>query len=205
MALPPPMLSGSRSPGGDRLFAIKDTGREGSMVFQAQLSAQNMLMYDRSPSNAVAQLWASAPDGRLLAIDMKTGVVAHILDMPAILKTNFTITSKITTARGRGVDEDFLLFGINVPQPTAAFKRMLSSHGVDVTRETPANYVIGVDTPENEQGMPLAWILPTPEETVVFGQIIGIKGDGSSVPDQLIVYSQIEQKVAKIFSIIAQK
>ncbi|KAH3888808.1 hypothetical protein DPMN_012847 [Dreissena polymorpha] len=208
LALPPPMLPGSRLQGGDRLFAIQDTGKEGSMVFQAQISVQNMVMYDgsadRNPSNAADQLWVSAPDGRLLAMK-KTGVIGHVLDMPAILKTNFTITSKITTARGRGVDEDFLLFGINVQQPTAAFKSILSSYGVEVMSETPANYVIGVDTPENIKGMPLAWILPTPEDTVVFGQIIGIKGDGSSIPDQLIVYSQIKQKFAKIFSIIAQK
>ncbi|KAH3888797.1 hypothetical protein DPMN_012837 [Dreissena polymorpha] len=93
VALPPPMLPGSRLQGGDRLFAIQDTGKDGSMVFQAQINVKNMLMYDgsadRNPRNAVPQLWVSAPDGRLLAID-KTGVIAHVLDMPAILKTNFT-------------------------------------------------------------------------------------------------------------------
>lgn len=206
VSLPPPMSvprpsEGSLS-GDDRLVAVRDTGNDSAMVFTTSHSVQNMALYERNMgTNAGDQLWASVSDCKLLAVD-KNGNISKVIDVAEILKADCTITSKLTTARAREVDEDMLLFGIHVPNATEEFTQLSAMFGVDVTKETQKHYVIAIDTPENapgSEGMPVVFMIPTPEDTQVFGQIIGFKRDDGK--SQLVVFSQTEGQFGKIFTI----
>jgi len=197
----PGMVEGSED-GLDMLYAIRDEGNITSMVYKMAASAVNMVMFDTThgPVNAADQLWISQSGGKLVAIE-KSGKIGKIIDLQELVKANLTITSKISTTRARFAEEDFFVFGINVPQPTNEFLSLAADYGVDVSKDKPHNYVVGIDTPENaHDGMPLAWMVATPEDLRVFGQIVGVPGDANT-SDQIIVYAQETEIMAKIFSI----
>ena len=234
VSLPPPMLTPrgqvGYTLGESRLLGIKDMGNGTDMVFKTSQSAMSLVLYESNLDlfpNAGSHLWISTSDCQLIAID-SLGTVMKIINVNELLKTNCTITSKMTTARNREADEDFLLFGVHVPEPSPRFRNLVSAFGTDISSATPKNYVIGIDTPENAnpirnpdvkqsqdsriigdlkqnadiRGMPLSFMVPTPDDTQVFGQIIGITSiNGDKVKEQLIVFSQIEGKLGKIFSI----
>lgn len=215
ISLPPPMLlhaveyDSDIDLGENSLFAIKDTGNDSALVFKTSHSATGMALYESNlattvdpPSNAADQLWITLADCKILAIE-KLGNISKVIDLANILKTNCTVTSKMTTARARDADEDFLVFGINVQQPTNTFLEVAAKFGINLNKETSKNYVIGIDTPENHDnnGMPVSFLIPTPEDTKVFGQIIGVKTIDNERKNQLIVFSQTDEKAAKIFTI----
>lgn len=212
VSLPPPMLSIWRqydaSLETDRLLGVKDMGNDSSLAFKTSQSAMNMVLYESNnehstpPTNAGNQLWVSSQDCKLVAIG-KLGDVSKVIDVNELLETNCTITSKITTARSREVDEDFLVFGVHVSEPSQQFSQITSLFNVDGSMATPKNYVIGIDTPENDikNGMPLSFMIPTPDDTSVFGQVIGIPDSDNDGKDQLVVFSQIEGEFGKIFTI----
>lgn len=216
VSLPPPMLSTKlsylrfkrRVPANDMdyLLGIKDMGNDSAIVFKTSHSAYNMVLYESNmvSTNAGPQLWISLRDNKLLAVE-PTGVISKVIDVSKILKTNFTITSKISTARAKEIEEDILIFGIQVTNPTDEFKRLVQLQGIDTSQDTPTCYLIGVDTPENGQDVlqpeSMVWMIPTPDDTVVQGQIIGLKSGDSGGNDQLIAFSQSEGKFAKIFSV----
>ncbi|XP_045173464.1 uncharacterized protein LOC123535017 [Mercenaria mercenaria] len=209
VSLPPPVLSTREGQNGiESLIGIKDLGNNSALVFKVERSASNMVLYERNsgsmkpPANAGAQLWISLPDSKLLAIE-PDGNISKAIDVSKILKTNFTITSKISSARSREIDEDFLIFGIKVTTPTEEFQKLVESYGIDTSEATPTCYVVGVDTPENTN-VPnsMVWIVPTPDDIEVNGQIIGIKGDNTGRKDQIIAFAQMEERYGKIFSIV---
>ena len=209
ISLPPPMLGTSGKENGiESMIGLRDFGNYSSQVFKVGRSASNMVLYERNtgtrqpPSNAGAQLWVSLTDSKLVAIE-PDGNASKTIDVSKIIKTNFTITSKITSARAREVDEDFLIFGIKVTQPTEEFRNLVESYGVDTSNGTPTYYVVGVDTPENVRGdYSMVWMVPTPDDTEVNGQLIGIKGDNSGRKDQIIAFAQVDGKFGKIFTIV---
>merc|ERR1712137_413315 len=140
-------------------------------------------------SNAMPQLWGSLPDGKLVAF-RKDGSIDKQFDMSGVFKTNFTITTKISVTRPRVYDEDFLIFGIHVTQPTTSFIELVQQFGIDARNENVTSYVVALDTPENEvsedPGMPVKWMVPCPEGSIAYGQIVGIPAAGSRTKDQLV-------------------
>ena len=150
--------------------------------------------------NAGAQLWVSLDDGRICAVE-RDGNISKTIDLPAILKTEFDITSKMVTTRNTPYDEDILIFGIRISNASSNFKDYLLTRGIVLTNATA--FLLALDTPINTATVqqPLVWLVPTPDNTVVRGQIVGIKGAGDK-PDQLIYFSQTDGHFAKIMSVI---
>ena len=229
VSLTPPLLN--QIPTAESTFwGLKDLGNNSALVFRTEQNVVNMALFEPNPDQidsshnsmnvkalstkkkhsmkpwnlpevgAGAQLWVSLDDGKLCAVETD-GNFSKVLDLPAILKADLKITSKMATVRDNKVSEDILVFGIKVNNSTSAFKSFLSSRGITQTNATA--FLIAIDTPENaaENEHPVAWMVPTPEDTIISGQIVGVQGDGDT-PDQIVYFSQIEGKFARIVSVV---
>lgn len=149
---------------------------------------------------AGSQLWVSLDDGKLCAVE-KDGNISKILDLPAMLKTDVQITSKMVTVRNNTYGEDILILGIKIMNSTAEFKIFLRSHNVTQTNATA--FLIAIDTPENadDSQFPVVWLSPTPDNSIVTGQIVGVPGNDIK-PDRLIYFAQKEGQYSRIVSIV---
>ena len=182
----------------EREQSITDgSGHDGKNMFGKTGLAK---VHDSPQVGAGAQLWVTLDDGKICAVE-KDGNFSKILDLPATLKADLKITSKMVTVREKIASEDFLIFGIKVTNVTSEFKTVLLSHGIAQTNATA--FLVAIDTPENTNDNPfsIAWMLPTPDDTIVTGQIVGLKGHGSK-PDQIVYFSQIDGHFAKIVSVV---
>ena len=206
IALPPPTLS-AISNAAWQFIGVRDDSNDSALVFRSYMPVVNLALFEvnfQPPSNAVPQLWGSLPDGRLVAFT-KTGKVDRQFDLSEVFKTNFTITTKISVTRHRNYEEDLLIFGIHVRHKTSDFIDFLSLFGVHDVNVT--SYIVALDTPENKKeiskdpGMPVMWMVPCPEGSIPYGQIVGVPAAGKRLEDQLIVFSQIQGKFSKVFSI----
>ena len=166
-------------------------------------------VYDRSgnssPSTnqnvpkAGSQLWVSLDDGKICAVE-RDGNISNTIDLPAILKVDFKITSKMVTVRSRMYDEDTLIFGIKLTNSTPGFKTFLMSHGIAQINATA--FLVAIDTPINAniEQFPVWWLVPTPDDIVVTGQIVGVPGTDKRL-DQIIYFAKKEGSFSKIVSI----
>ena len=149
--------------------------------------------------NAGSQLWVSLDDGKICAVE-RDGNISKTVDLPDILKIDFKITSKMLTVRSRMYEEDTLIFGIKVTNSTSEFKTFLMSRGIAQINAT--TFLIAIDTPLNTniEQFPAWWLLPTPGNTVVTGQIVGVPGTDKRL-DQIIYFAHKEGSYSKIVSI----
>ncbi|KAL4223810.1 hypothetical protein ACF0H5_017275 [Mactra antiquata] len=212
ISLPPPMLRNGRdTPNAmEYLIGVKDLNNDSALVFRAPRSGINLVAYEMNTQepqpNAGDQLWVSVTDGNLLAIG-RDGNISKAIKLEDVLKTKFKITSKLTVMRAREADEDFLVFGIEVEETPEEFLNVLEHFNIKTSEPTPTKFVLGVDTPENDKAssrpfFPLAWMVATPDDSVVNGQIIGIQSTDASTKDMLVVFSQVEGKFGKYFTIV---
>jgi len=214
LSLPPPMLGIGQEPNAiSRFIGIKDNGNDSEMAFQSDRNVVNMALYESNmkgpnkdgqrigpQAGASDQLWVSLPDGKLVAIS-RNGNVSKVIDLSKMLNANFTITSKMMTVKNKDVEEDFLIFGIHVPSKSDTFRR-LAQQLSGGHRADSDYYIVGYDTPEN-LGMPLAWMIPTPDNMPVTGQIVGVPGTEAGAKDRIIAFAG-DDKAAKLFSIAAK-
>ena len=187
-------------PNPDEAESLETSESSTNVNIFSTVNKHSMKPWDLPEVGAGAQLWVSLDDGKLCAVETD-GNFSKVLDLPAILKTDLKITSKMVTVRDNKVSEDILAFGIKVNNSTSAFKSFLSSRGITQTNATA--FLIAIDTPENaaQNEHPVAWMVPTPEDTIISGQIVGVQGDGDT-PDQIVYFSQIEGKFARIVSVV---
>ena len=209
-------------------WGLKDNGTYAESIFHSYTAVTNMVLFEldaaeRIPAvsdltkrtrpkklqetnieqnapNAGSQLWVSLDDGKICAVE-RDGNFSKVLDLPAMLKADLKITSKILTVRSRLYEEDTLIFGIKVTNSTIGFKSFLVSHGV-IQMNTTA-FLVAIDTPLNAgvDQFPVLWLVPTPDDTVVTGQIVGVPGTDKRL-DQLIYFAQKDGYFAKIVSIV---
>ena len=154
---------------------------------------------DENEPYAGSQLWVSLDDGKICAVE-RNGNISKTIDLAAILKVEFKITSKMVTIRSRLYDEDTLIFGIKVTNSTNEFKTILMSHGIAQTNAT--TFLVAMDTPLNADvaKLPLWWMVPTPDDTVVTGQIVGVPGTEKR-GDQIVYFGSKEGAFSKVVSV----
>ncbi|KAK3605219.1 hypothetical protein CHS0354_038655 [Potamilus streckersoni] len=233
VSLPPPTESASdrrESQNTNSFWGIKDTGEGADLVFMKFMSISSIAKYeandDRSEklyfhrhmrnsrnesklSVSKGYLWAVAPGGVIYGFNPANGEIAKAINITDALKeVAVTVTSKLMVARRNDTSSDILLFGIRVSETTQDFREFIVSIGV--SNLSTLNFLVAYDTSTNVDKV--IWMIPTPQNTEINGQIVGIprsagkdynvanKGHNDQ-QDLLVAFTQMKGKFSMFFAV----
>lgn len=188
------MTSSSESDSNTILYGVTDNGDVGKLVFQSNLDAQSMAMFvsdhcerghETKERISDSILWVLTKDSKIHQVS-KQGVSVRVIDLNILFNMSVTVTTKVSLTRNSDMDADILIFGVVLSSTNKKETISLSS------------YIVAVDTNTEK----ILWTVPIPDSMIARGQISGVSGADMREKDQLIVYTEIKGKSAKIISII---
>ncbi|KAL3886077.1 hypothetical protein ACJMK2_026100 [Sinanodonta woodiana] len=172
-------------------WAIKDTGDAANLVFLKFMSILSIAKYeanddmskkldfdglkrkswnDTKPRVSKGYLWAAAPGGVIYGFNPANGEMVKAINITDALKVEaVTITSKLMVARRNDTSSDILIFGIGVSEATEAFREFVS---VGFSNLSTQHFLVAYDTSTTMDK--ILWMIPTPQNTEINGQIVGI-------------------------------
>lgn len=184
---------------GRMFWAIKDGGGNSTMLYKRTISAARMAMYEVNGSfkkqtsklegenkikssillekitkqetvNEVSNIpvWLLAESRNLIyKIMPMDGSIASTFNLTSMLGGQATVTSDIMVTRDSDNSMDSVIFGVTIMKPSSQ------------------NYVISMDA-----GGKINWMVPTPSNAAVIGQIAGIAAEGSNSADMFVAFGQ---------------
>ncbi|KAL3886197.1 hypothetical protein ACJMK2_026206 [Sinanodonta woodiana] len=233
VGLPPPVESSSGRTEGQStgtFWGIKDTGNNADLVFKKFMPISSMAKYeandDRSeklnihgdmgnsrnflkPGTSRGNLWAAAPRGVIYGFNPTNGQLTKTINITEALNAvSATITSKLMVARRNDTSSDILIFGIAVTESIPDFREYMASIGVSDL--STLNFLVAYDTSMIVDKV--IWMIPTPQNTEINGQIVGIPRSATTHQtsrhhsnmdqrDLLVAFTQIEGKFSKFFAV----
>lgn len=144
-----------------------------------------------------ATLWAVSTEKELiLKLSPLDGSVLQLIRLNILFNMTTTVTSRLMVARTKSSPEDVLIFGIEV---TPTRNGVVSEAFIDICRSHSVNpnlkyYVVCL------RDAIVNWIIDTPSECPVVGQITGIKTSDNNKPDMLVVTTNSPDK-SEIFAL----
>lgn len=179
------------------LWALKDQQDNPDRMFRIFANISKMAMYEsRGSSVGIAKrrneksglhfIWAIGADGEtVLKLSPFEGTILDSLNISALVKTPAVVTSDLMVTRPYDEGDDVLLMGISVPLQTKTkeFSFLCSNFNV---QENTTGLLIAL------KGDNLLWMIATPNNTEVRGQIVPIPVNSEN--DKFIVFSGNKQK-----------
>lgn len=183
---------------GRMFWAIKDGGGNSTMLYKRTISAARMAMYEVNGSfkkqtsnlegenkikssillekikqetvNEVSDIpvWLLAESRNLIYKSMPMdGSIASTFNLTSMLGGEATVTSDIIVTRDSDDSEDNVIFGATIMKASSQ------------------NFVISMDASGK-----INWMVPTPSNVAVIGQIAGIAAEGSNSDDMFVAFGQ---------------
>ena len=194
---------------GEYLFwAIRDVGNTTSLIFRLDKSVNHMTMFEsNTDANNGKQgdetipnsLWLCLNNGKIVSLS-KNGTLIRTINLPAILKADITITSKVVTARASGINYDILIMGIKLSNHTRESISILREYGI--TDEKVSSLMIALDTSTElyANGL-IMWMVAVPGNLEIKGQISGSLGVENQRKDRIVFYAEEPGESAKVMAI----
>lgn len=200
VSLPPPYLSSNSQ---HSFWGFRDNGDSGELLFRSNLDVTHMATFEpnsysgqKSSSNINnPPVWICTADSVIHSLT-PDGNISRSIDLKALLKSDISITSKMSLVQQNDTSTTYLVFGITAMNQTTQFSETKRSFGIMASA---TSFVVAVetDTPEGS----ILWMVPVPDNMEVKGQLSGSSGADFQRKDQIIFYAEETGKRARIISI----
>lgn len=208
----PPLYQGQRSKSRTHytFWALNDLGDNASIAYAYPvLPVTHMTMFEKNTDinregkrqDAATLPWLSLSYGRIFSV-MKNGSQHKMIDLPALLEADITITSKLVTARADDTNSDILILGAKISRQSIKSMSIMKKYGIDITEGNVTSVVIAIDTlADSYVNDVIMWMIQVPGNFEVKGQISGSMGASTQRKDRIIFYAEEAGKSAKIMAI----
>lgn len=130
---------------------------------------------------------------QILKLSPDDGTVVEQINLDSVLNmTSSTVTSKLMVARSSEGPQDILIFGVQVSSSNTDYTANETSNNSEMT--STQNYVVCLI--ENT----VNWVMQTPNNREVKGQIAGIRRSSVNNGDMLVVYTS-DSEGSEIFAL----
>lgn len=197
------------------LWGFKDevNGTSPNLIFKIPQSLSNFAMFESnsgdtgadklkrkdnslklSKNAGEASIWGvSINKKQILKLSPKDGAVVEQINLDSVLNmTSSTVTSKLIVARSSESSPDILIFGVQASSSNTDNSKNSTNNNSKMA--TTQNYVVSlIEKTVN-------WVIKTPNNREVKGQIAGIRRSAVNEADMLVVYTS-DSEESEIFGI----